>query len=579
MKSKKHFFTAALLLTFGCAIIGKQVLAGGDNFSYDDIIRLEKVINKISEFYVEEIHSKELVEASIEGLRTILDPHTAYFSEKEYNNLKVSTEGAFGGLGITIAIRDNILTIISPLQGTPAFRMGLQAGDKIIEIEGESTKGITVDKAVEKLRGKPKTAVTITVYREGVDEPLEFTIIRDIIRIKSVPFASMLNDSTGYVKVTQFSKRTSKDLREKVETLKKKGATSLILDLRNNPGGLLNQAIDVSNIFLDKKLLVVYTKGRTRSQNKEYFSKDEPVWDSSHRVFVLVNEGSASASEIVAGAIQDHDRGIIMGKPTFGKGSVQTILPLDAQKYALKLTTAYYYTPSGRCINKIENAAKATREEEAHRDSTKKDSSYFFTDSGRKVFAAGGITPDVDIEGNLYNSYIRELERKTMFFKFIIKNRPKLEKQSDINYTYEVPESLRKTFKEYIYSDTNFTKFKSASHVMLDKFSETLEKEREALGDTLKDKLNSEIDLLKKNLDEILAQKTKTQFEQNIDYINYGLKRELLQAVKGDSLSHLIAISRDKQIEEALVYINKPELYIKALTDKNSKRKKEEKPK
>ncbi len=576
--NRKNLFPLALALVFGSAIIGKQVMAKADKFSYEDIIRLEKVINKISEFYVEEIDSKELVQSAIEGLRTTLDPHTAYFTEKDYKNLRVSTEGAFGGLGITIAIRDKILTIISPLQGTPAFKMGLQAGDKIVEIEGESTEGITVDQAVEKLRGKPRTPVTIKIVREGAAEPLEFTVIRDIIQIKSVPFSGLINDSIGYIKVTQFSKRTGKDLKEKLRMLNKQGAKALVLDLRNNPGGLLNQAIDVSDLFLKKGQLVVYTKGRTRSQNKEYFSKHDPVWAKEKKLIVLVNAGSASASEIVAGAVQDHDRGIIMGKPTFGKGSVQTILPLDAQKYALKLTTAYYYTPSGRCINKLSNSTKHQREAAEKKDSADQDSAkFFFTDDGRKVYAAGGIVPDVDVDGNLYNRYIRELERKTMFFKYIIKKRKALEKNGKIGLKYAISKNTLKSFQDYIYSDTSFSKFKSASHIVFNEFVKTLQKEREALGDTAKSKINSEIDLLKKNMDEMLGEKTLTQYEQNKDYIKFALKRELLQAVRGDSIRTLHELDVDKQMKEALVHMGDRKMFKSALSKKEVVSKKEKK--
>ena len=570
IRKNKKFYTLILIIVVVCVTVGKHVLAENTGYSYKDILRLERVVNKISEFYVEEIDSKDLVQSAIRGLHDILDPHTAYFTEKDYNNLKVSTEGAFGGLGITIAIRERVLTIISPLQGTPAFRMGLQAGDKIVEIDGVSTEGITVDKAVEKLRGKPGTSVTIKIVREGVVEPLAFTVVRDIIKIKSVPFAGMLNDSIGYIKITQFSKRTSKDLNNKVQMLKKQGLTSLILDLRNNPGGLLNQAISVSDFFLDKEQMVVYTKGRTSSQNKDYLSKNNPIWEKDHRLIILINAGSASASEIVAGAVQDHDRGLIMGKTSFGKGSVQTILPLGSKKYALKLTTAYYYTPSGRCINKRKNAVKIKLQHEEKID--KGDSSktvdsleIFYTDAGRKVYAAGGITPDVSVEGNMYNRYVREMERKTMFFKFIIKNRKSIEDKGTVNLSYKIDNELRNKFKEYLYKDTSFVKFKSASHIMLDQFSSTLEKEREALGDTGNTAINSEINLLKDNLEEILAKKTKAQYEINSKYIDYALKRELIQAVKGDSARTVHEVSMDLQIKEAIKYLTEPQLYTKAL--------------
>lgn len=568
ISGKKNYYIWIFFILLSCALIGNKVMAEGDEHFYSEVLRLEKAVKKIDEFYVEKISSKELVQAAIQGIKGILDPHTDYFTKEKYDDLKVSTEGAFGGLGITIAIRDNILTIITPLQDTPAFRMGLQAGDMILEIDGESTIGITVNDAVDKLRGKPGTPVTIKVSREGAVEPIDYTVIRDIIRIQSVPFASMLNDTVGYVKITQFSKRTDEDLKEKVLQLKKDGASALILDLRNNPGGLLNQAISVSDLFLPKSKLVVFTKGRVRSQNKEYFSESGPVWGGQQKLIILVNEGSASASEIVAGAIQDHDRGLIMGKTSFGKGSVQTILPLDQDNNALKLTTAYYYTPSGRCINKIENAMQKIRDKaEAEEDSPafKDSAEVFTTDGGRKVLARGGITPDIEVEGNLYDRYLREMERRTMFFKFIVKVRPRLEKAGKVTLNTQISSKITDEYKDFIMNDSAFTQFKSASHIMLEEFAKTMEKERKSVGDTLKSKINNEIDMLKTSLTELLVQKTKMEFDKNLDYIKYALKRELLQASLGDSARNVHEISIDKQVKKAMEYLSDTKLYKSAL--------------
>ncbi len=568
ISGKKNYYIWIFFILLSCALIGNKVMAEGDEHFYSEVLRLEKAVKKIDEFYVEKISSKELVQAAIQGIKGILDPHTDYFTKEKYDDLKVSTEGAFGGLGITIAIRDNILTIITPLQDTPAFRMGLQAGDMILEIDGESTIGITINGAVDKLRGKPGTSVTIKVGREGAVEPIDYTVIRDIIRIQSVPFASMLNDTVGYVKITQFSKRTDEDLKEKVLQLKKDGASALILDLRNNPGGLLNQAISVSDLFLPKSKLVVFTKGRVRSQNKEYFSESGPVWGGQQKLIILVNEGSASASEIVAGAIQDHDRGLIMGKTSFGKGSVQTILPLDQDNNALKLTTAYYYTPSGRCINKIENAMQKIRDKaKAEEDSaaSKDSAEVFTTDGGRKVHARGGITPDIEVEGNLYDRYLREMERRTMFFKFIVKVRPRLEKAGKVTLNTQISSKITDEYKDFIMNDSAFTQFKSASHIMLEEFAKTMEKERKSVGDTLKSKINNEIDMLKTSLTELLVQKTKMEFDKNLDYIKYALKRELLQASLGDSARNVHEISIDKQVKKAMEYLSDTKLYKSAL--------------
>ena len=361
--------------------------------------------------------------------------------------------------------------------------MGLQAGDKIIRIDTTSTQGITIDDAVEKLRGKPGSPVKIQILREGLLEPMEFTIVREVIKIESVPYAAMINDSTGYVKITQFAKRTSEDLEAKILELKKKDMKSLILDLRVNPGGLLNQAISVSELFLEKNQMVVYTKGRVKSQNQEYHSRRNPIW--TKKMVVLVNENSASASEIVAGAIQDWDRGIVLGETSFGKGSVQTILPLDGQQNTLKLTTAYYYTPAGRCINKPENAVRLKSKTAANGDTAKKDTSFFYTKAGRKVLAGGGITPDVILPGRKYTRYDQELLRKTMFFNYVIKKRYEIAKKTKITPDFTVTPEILEDFKKFVYSDTSFTRFKSASIIALDNFREIAKKERIERGDTL----------------------------------------------------------------------------------------------
>src|ERR1019366_3922631 len=259
--------------------------------------------------------------AAIRGLSSILDPHTAYFAEQESEDLKTHTKGEFGGLGITIGVRENVLTVISPLVGTPAYRMGIQAGDRILEIDGKTTRGLTVDEAVTHLRGTPGTQVSIKIWRQGLAEPLPFVIPREIIKSESVPYAGLLPGKVGYIKLVQFSEPTGADLEKAIVKLKAQGATSFILDLRYNPGGLLNQAVEVSEQFLPKGRVVVSTRGRQPSQNTELASQGTPLVDTAVPLVVLVNGGSASASEIVSGAIQDWDRGVVMGTQTYGKGS------------------------------------------------------------------------------------------------------------------------------------------------------------------------------------------------------------------------------------------------------------------
>ena len=346
---------ALLLALFFVAGAGTVAIAqeedGGQEKSsmknYEKLKAFSEILSLVESSYVEEVDSEDLIDGAISGMVKSLDPHSSYLPPKSYKDMLVDTSGKFGGLGIEISLRKGILTVVSPIEETPAFKAGIQAGDKIIKIEDESTLDMTLTDAVSRLRGKTGDPVTITIFRESLDEPREYTIVRDIIKVRSVVSKVYRND-IGYVKIRSFSKSTSADLDSALAEFKRIGVSKLILDVRNNPGGLLNQAVEVSDRFLKKENLIVYTKGRTNEQNMRFTTHDK-VNRVSYPMIVLVNGGSASASEIVAGALQDLGRAIILGTTTFGKGSVQTIIPLTDGS-ALRLTTARYYTPSGRVI-------------------------------------------------------------------------------------------------------------------------------------------------------------------------------------------------------------------------------------
>jgi len=315
---------------------------------YKEIELFSDSISVIRSDYVDEIKAKDLIYGALQGMLSSLDSHSQFMDPDTYNEIKVETTGKFGGLGIEITLRDGLLTIITPISGTPADRSGLEANDKIVKIDGELTRNITLIGAVKKLRGSPGTKVTLTILREKEDRVFDVTITRDIIEIESIKKVQILEDGIGYIRLVEFQEDTAKDLRAVLEKLNKEGMGGLILDLRNNPGGLLNISVDVAEQFLEKGTLVVSTKGRRPRQTSELKARESKPYLEFPMV-VLVNEGSASASEIVAGAIQDHKRGILLGKKTFGKGSVQTVIPLRDGS-ALRLTTAQYFTPSGRSI-------------------------------------------------------------------------------------------------------------------------------------------------------------------------------------------------------------------------------------
>ena len=315
--------------------------------SYEKLKTFSEILSLLEANYVEKVDTNDLIDGAIRGMLKTLDPHTSYLPPEAFKQMKVETSGRFGGLGIEITVRKGILTVVTPIEDTPAFKAGVKAGDRIIKIEDESTLDMTLSDAVERLRGKIDTEVTITIFREGMEEPLKVTLVRANIKVKSVK-SKIYEGSIGYVRIRSFSKTTSRDLDKVLDEFRAKQVKKLVLDLRNNPGGLLNQAVEVSDRFLNPENLIVYTQGRTEEQNMRFTTHDR-VQRVSYPMIILVNGGSASASEIVAGALQDSSRAIILGTQTFGKGSVQTIIPLSDGS-ALRLTTARYYTPSGRVI-------------------------------------------------------------------------------------------------------------------------------------------------------------------------------------------------------------------------------------
>jgi carboxyl-terminal processing protease len=316
---------------------------------YKELELFEHSLAIVRSDYVEEPDAQKLIYGAIKGMLSTLDPYSQFMDPDSYNELKVDTEGEFGGLGIEITIKDELLTIISPIDGTPAQQAGLLPGDRIVKIDGELTRGITLLEAVKKLRGRPATRVTLTILREKDNKVLDVPMDRAIIKIESVREAKVLDGTIGYIRLSDFREQTVQDLTAALEQLKLDGMDSLILDLRNNPGGLLDVAVSVSQLFLNRGQLVVTTKGRLRNQNMEFRARTDGLVNGIPLV-VLINEGSASASEIVAGAIQDDRHGIIMGTKSHGKASVQTIFPLKDGS-ALRLTTSKYFTPSGRSIH------------------------------------------------------------------------------------------------------------------------------------------------------------------------------------------------------------------------------------
>lgn len=361
MKKKRLILTWVIILTVALSgvFIGRlssigSMRAEGEGYEYLKVFT--EVLSIVKKNYVEEAKTKDLIYGAIKGMLNSLDPHSGFMPPEVYKDMQLDTKGEFGGIGIQIGLKDGVLTVIAPIEDTPAYNAGIKAGDKIIKINGESTRDMGLQDAVSKMRGLKGTSVAITIIREGWKDTKDFTIVRDVIKVKSVK-SKVIENTIGYVKLSQFQERTAYDLEAALSDLEKQNITSLILDLRNNPGGLLNCAVDVSSQFLPAGKVVVSIKGRS-GEKAEYQTEDSKLSEQEVKkakmfitipMIVLVNQGSASASEIVAGALKDWDRAVILGVQTFGKGSVQSVVPLSDGS-GLRLTTARYYTPKGISI-------------------------------------------------------------------------------------------------------------------------------------------------------------------------------------------------------------------------------------
>ena len=426
---------------------------------YQSLRIFSEVFSKINSNYVEEKDVQKLVDSAIEGMLKELDPHTTYFHPDDFKDFKTQTKGKFGGLGISISKQDDYITVIAPIEGTPAYRMGIMAGDKIAKVDGEDVKGISTDKVIKKMRGPKGTKVLISIIRPGVEKELDFEIIRDIIEIKSIPYAFKMDNGVGYLRIRQFSENTTKEFIESLDEMEKTDMKGLIIDLRSNPGGLLGQAVNTLNEFLGKGKRVVFTKGKMADANTEYitrYNRQRP----DYPIIILINEASASASEIFAGSIQDYDKGIIVGRTSFGKGSVQQLYPLSGG-YGIKVTVAKYYINSGRCIHKDVNdrllrGEKVSEEEKAEIDNENHEHIYK-TISGREVYGGGGIKPDIDIQQDLLTDLGVEIRRKNLLFKYSIDFLK--DKKDDITEEWRADDKIVDEFISYAKKDSvEFTK-------------------------------------------------------------------------------------------------------------------------
>jgi len=412
-----------LLLLFGLGWwVGRGSARAGD--LYQNLDLFVEILNKVEQNYVDPVEPEKLVNGALHGMMRDLDPYSQFLDSHAYQNLQALTHGSFGGVGVEVSIRENHPTVISPIEGGPAWTLGVRSGDVIVKVDGQSTAGLNIDEVANLLRGPEGTHVTLSIHREGEPDDVEITVERRQIVTKSVRYAFVVDGGVGYLRLANFSETSGAEVRAALDRLKADGATRLVLDLRSNPGGLLDQAVSVAEQFVKQGTLVVATRGRAQGQDHQFYAtQGHPLLDWP--MVVLVDGASASASEIVAGSLQDLDRALLVGATTFGKGLVQSLYPLNGKTVALKLTTARYYTPSGRSINKSQKRtpdleddggdAASTTATPAPGDSAKRS---YHTAAGRLVYGGGGIRPDVEMPRDSLPPLANRVEGRGLPFRF-----------------------------------------------------------------------------------------------------------------------------------------------------------------
>jgi carboxyl-terminal processing protease len=534
---------------------------GADTFM-SHVRNLTQTAFHIRNHYMEDVDIEEIIKAGVDGMLSDLDRFSVLMEQQSYENLMESTHGRYQGLGLQIDSRDDYITIIAPIEGTPAYRKRLRAGDIIWEIDGQSSYRMSSSDAAKLMRGDAGTSITLTIKRQGIPELLEFEIERAVIQLKSVNYYGVIRGTDiGYVRLSRFAEETSHELREALATLNEQNISALIFDLRSNGGGLLDQAKETAELFLEEGSEIVYTKGRYEDSERHFVSERPPVFEPGKPLVILVDQGTASASEIVAGAVQDWDRGLIIGSATYGKGLVQQLFPVaNDRSLMLKLTTAKYYVPSGRCIQKPERQEKETSPTRA--ESTEGDEAdtlaiaereVFYTNGGRVVYGGGGIVPDIDVEREIWQPIEINLERKSMFFDFAIQY---VAAHPDVTVDFEVTDAVMEEFRNYL-EEKEFD-YKTALEITLEEFRETVtEKDREATFNALLDSLQVAIELVKKQ-----------DFEESREYISRAIKREVVQSIAGErGFYEQLVLKGDKTVLKAVEVLQAPNEYARLITE------------
>ncbi|MCX7797309.1 MAG: S41 family peptidase [Melioribacter sp.] len=508
-----------------------------------------RVYKEITLNYVDPINPEEFMLAGISGMLESLDPYTNFIDDAHQKDIDIITKGKYGGIGATVGLRNENVTIVDLIEGYSAQRQGLRIGDIILKVNDTPVNKDNYEELSNLLKGEPGTTVRLTIKREGVNEELVFNLVREEIEIKNLSYYGFYpeNSNNVYLKLSGFSRTAGDEVKKALLELKsQKNIESIILDLRGNPGGLLDAAIDVCEKFLQKGQLIVTVKGRDSSSIKNYYSEEEPI-AATTRLAVLIDEGSASASEIVAGAIQDHDRAVIVGTNSFGKGLVQTVIPLSFNT-SLKITTARYYTPSGRCIQKVDYSRKS----KVFLFSSKEGQEEYKTDNKRKVYSAGGINPDSVVTNKTKSMFVQKLLADGMFFQFATNF---YNNNSSMNLKEISDNILLNEFKAYL-EKQNF-KYTSQTEKLVDQLM--LAAKEENLGEGLIEQL--------KNAKLYLAKNNSKEIENFKDEIIGLIKEELAARIDGRIGRIKESLKHDKQFETALAILNNTKLYNKFLTE------------
>ncbi|HIO89124.1 MAG TPA: S41 family peptidase [Candidatus Marinimicrobia bacterium] len=502
---KRTSFLAILLLT---------VISIGRSDLYRDISSnwrmVYEVYKRVMTDYTDQIDPKKLAAAGIEGMLSELDPYSVYLEDEDRHQLNLLTRGNYGGVGIQLGVRNDSLTVIAPIDDSPAKRAGIITNDKIIAVDGQSSDEMSLDKAADKIRGPKNSKVTLTIRRWG-EEDIDFVLTRSLITVKDVSYSGMINDDTGYIRLNRFSRNSSVEMRQVLRSLENQEAEKIILDLRGNPGGLMDAAVQILDMLVEEGIEVVSMSGRSEDSKRTFTSQNRPILNSFVRLAVLIDGGSASASEIVAGAIQDLDRGIVVGTNSFGKGLVQTAFQLDETR-TLKMTTAKYYIPSGRLIQKPGYLRGNIATDSGDADSV------FATVNGRRVISNGGITPDFVVEQERTPMLTRECWRKGLFYQFS----NKYQKDHELKGIIEITDEIIEEFRTFI--SMKELDLKSEGEKELAKLEEILVEESET-----DKRIEHSLSILRKHYE----QDKDDLFNDEIDHIRIMLERDMSWAVGG----------------------------------------------